>query len=193
MQASPIKLVVGLGNPGEKYQETRHNAGFLFLDRLCKEYGASLSSDKNCFGESAKIELEDQVIRLLAPTTFMNLSGKSVVAAMNFYKFKIEEILVVHDELDLPPGVAKLKLSGVHGGHNGLRDIIAKTGSKDFARLRVGIGHPGHTSAVSGFVLKKAPSIDHQQILESIVAGSQVMPKIFAGEFQLAMNELHTK
>jgi len=193
MQASPIKLVVGLGNPGEKYHETRHNAGFLFLDELCKQYSTSLSSDKNCFSQSAKFDTEGQVIRLLAPNTFMNLSGKAVVAAMNFYKIKIEEILVVHDELDMPSGKAKLKLSGGHGGHNGLRDIIAKTGSKDFARLRIGIGHPGHASAVSGYVLNKAAKADHQLMLDSFIAAARVMPKVFAGEFQLAMNELHTQ
>ena len=193
MQASPIKLVVGLGNPGEKYNETRHNAGFLFLDELCREFNAELKTDKNCFGKTVKFELDGGTVRLLAPDTFMNLSGKAVVAAMNFYKINIAEVLVVHDELDLPPGVAKLKFSGGHGGHNGLRDIIAKTGSKDFARLRIGIGHPGHASAVTGFVLKKAPKQDHQLMLDSFIEASRVMPKMFAGEIQLAMNELHTR
>ena len=174
MQASSIKLVVGLGNPGEKYHETRHNAGFLFLDELCRDFNASLSSDKNCFGRSAKFEHAGQTIRLLTPDTFMNLSGKSLVAALNFYKIKLEEVLVVHDELDLPAGVAKLKLSGGHGGHNGLRDIIAKTGSKDFARLRVGIDHPGHASAVSGYVLKKAPKADYQLMLDSFISASRI-------------------
>lgn len=193
MEASPIKLVVGLGNPGEKYDETRHNAGFLFVDELCRDYGAALSKDKNCFGRTAKFENTGRTIRLLVPDTFMNLSGKSVVAAMNFYKINIEEVLVVHDELDMPPGVAKLKLSGGHGGHNGLRDIIAKSGSKDFARLRVGVGHPGHASAVVGYVLKKAPKAEYQLMLDSFISASRVMPQLFAGDFQLAMNELHTK
>ena len=197
MQELPIKLVVGLGNPGEKYNETRHNAGFLFIDELCREYGVTLSNDKNCFGRSARVEIkgehEGQTVRLLAPDTFMNLSGKAVVAAMNFYKIKIEEVLVVHDELDMPAGVAKLKLAGGHGGHNGLRDIIAKTGSNDFSRLRIGIGHPGHASAVSGFVLKKAPTQDYQLMLDSFIEASRVMAKMFAGEMQLAMNELHTR
>ena len=193
MQSSPIKLVVGLGNPGEKSHETRHNAGFLFLDELCRESNITLNTEKNCYGRSIKCEHGAHTIRLLAPDTFMNLSGKSVVAAMNFYKINIEEVLVVHDELDLPVGVAKLKLSGGHGGHNGLRDIIAKTGSKDFARLRIGIDHPGHASAVSGYVLKKAPKADYQLMLDSFISVSRIMPKLFAGEFQLAMNELHTK
>jgi len=199
MTHPPIKLIAGLGNPGEKYSKTRHNAGFLFIDELCRDNNISLVVDKNCFGHAARFEVKDssvqegRTVRLLAPNTFMNLSGKSVVAAMNFYKIKIEEVLVVHDELDLPVGVAKLKLSGGHGGHNGLRDIIAKTGSKDFARLRVGVGHPGHASAVSGYVLKKAPKNDHQLILDSLISASRVMPKVLAGEFQLAMNELHSQ
>ena len=193
MQASPIKLVVGLGNPGEKYNETRHNAGFLFLDELCREFNAPLKTDKNCFGKTAKFDLDGKTVRLLTPDTFMNLSGKAVVAALNFYKINIAEVLVVHDELDLSPGIAKLKFSGGHGGHNGLRDIIAKSGSKDFARLRIGIGHPGHASAVSGFVLKKAPTQDYQLMLDSFIEASRVMAKMFAGEMQLAMNELHTR
>lgn len=193
METSSIKLVVGLGNPGEKYNETRHNAGFLFIDDLCREHSVALSNDKNCFGRSAKFEYAGQTVRLLAPDTFMNLSGKAVVAAMNFYKIKIEEVLVVHDELDMPAGVAKLKLAGGHGGHNGLRDIIEKTGSNDFLRLRVGIGHPGHASAVLGYVLKKAPKQEYQLMLDSFISAGRIMPKLLAGEFQLAMTELHTK
>ena len=193
MQLSPIKLVVGLGNPGEKYNGTRHNAGFLFLDELCREFNASLRVEKNFFGRMAQFEFSGQTVRLLAPDTFMNLSGKSVVAAMNFYNIAIGEVLVVHDELDLSPGVAKLKQSGGHGGHNGLRDIIAKTGSKDFARLRIGIGHPGQASAVSGYVLKKAPKADYQRMLDALIDGRRVIPKILTGDMQLAMNELHTK
>ena len=141
----------------------------------------------------AQFEFSGQAVRLLAPDTFMNLSGKSVVAAMNFYNIAIGEVLVVHDELDLSPGVAKLKQSGGHGGHNGLRDIIVKTGSKDFARLRIGIGHPGQASAVSGYVLKKAPKADYQRMLDALIDGRRVIPKILTGDMQLAMNELHTK
>lgn len=192
MDSSPVKLIVGLGNPGEKYTETRHNAGFLFLDELCRQYSVQLSADKNCFGRSAKIDHQGQTVRLLAPDTFMNLSGKAVVAALNFYKIKLEETLVVHDELDMLPGVARLKLGGGHGGHNGLRDIVAKTGSKDFARLRLGIGHPGHASAVSGYVLKKAPQAEQRLLEDAIIAAARVMPQVLVGEFSLAMNELHT-
>lgn len=193
METSPIKLVVGLGNPGEKYNETRHNAGFLFIDELCRNHNVQLKTDKNCFGKSAKFDHDGNTIRLLLPDTFMNLSGKAVVAAMNFYKIKIQEVLIVHDELDMPAGVAKLKLAGGHGGHNGLRDIIAKTGSHDFLRLRIGIGHPGHASAVLSYVLKKAPKQEYQLMLDSFISAVRIMPKLFAGEFQLAMTELHSK
>ena len=192
MQAAPVKLIVGLGNPGEKYNETRHNAGFLFLDELCRAYNVKLQPSKNCFGRIAQFSENGKSIRLLAPDTFMNLSGKAVIACMNFYKIAINEVLVVHDELDHEPGSARLKLSGGHGGHNGLRDIIAKSGSKDFLRLRLGVGHPGSAKAVSGYVLKKASKLDHEKIETAIVVAARVMPKVLEGDLQLAMNELHT-
>jgi len=192
MNTSPIKLIVGLGNPGEKYIKTRHNAGFLFLEELSQQHAVQLSTEKNLFGRTTQFDHGGQKIRLLAPDTFMNLSGKAVVAAMNFYKIDINEVLVVHDELDMLPGVAKLKLGGGHGGHNGLRDIVAKSGSKDFARLRLGIGHPGHANAVSGYVLKKAPESEQQLLDDAIIAAIRVMPQVLAGDFPLAMNELHT-
>ena len=192
MQNLPIKLIVGLGNPGEKYNETRHNAGFLFLDELCRAYNIELQVNKNCFGRLAQFSENGETIRLLAPDTFMNLSGKAVVACMSFYKISIKEILVVHDELDHEPGSARLKLGGGHGGHNGLRDILAKSASKDFLRLRLGIGHPGSAKAVSGYVLKKAPQLEHEKIETAIVAASRIVPKVLAGDLQLAMNELHT-
>lgn len=192
MLTTPIKLIVGLGNPGEKYHETRHNAGFLFLDEVCRDFNVGLQANKNCFGRLAQFTTGGETIRLLAPDTFMNLSGKAVVACMNFYKIAINEVLVVHDELDHEPGSARLKMGGGHGGHNGLRDIVAQSGSKDFLRLRLGVGHPGSAKAVSGYVLKKAPKIEHEQIETAIVAASRVLPKILTGDLQLAMNELHT-
>lgn len=192
MTASPIKLIVGLGNPGEKYNETRHNAGFLFLDELCSAYNVQLQSNKNCFGRIAQFSEGGATLRLLAPDTFMNLSGKAVVACMNFYKIAINEVLVVHDELDHEPGSARFKFGGGHGGHNGLRDIIAKSGSKDFLRLRLGVGHPGSANAVSGFVLKKASKMDHEKIETAIVEASRVIPQVIVGDLQLAMNQLHT-
>ncbi len=193
MQASPIKLIVGLGNPGEKYLKTRHNAGFLFLDELSRQQQLTLSIEKNCFGRTAKLDLAGQSIRLLAPDTFMNLSGKAVVACMSYYKIPLEHILVVHDELDLPAGVARLKLSGGHGGHNGLRDIIAQTGSKDFARLRLGIDHPGTARAVAANVLKAAPVAQQIEIDAAIAASLGVLPQLIEGDFSAAMNHLHTQ
>lgn len=192
MSQSPIKLIVGLGNPGEQYLKTRHNAGFLFLDELCRQLGVSLKADKNCFGRSVKTAINGHDVRLLAPDTFMNLSGKSVVAACSYYKIELCEILVAHDELDLDTGIARLKLGGGHGGNNGLRDIIQKSASKEFARLRLGIGHPGVGRDVSGYVLK-APNKDEQAKLDTaIIESLRVIDMIAQGDFPRAMNELHT-
>ena len=192
MDQSPIKLIVGLGNPGEKYTKTRHNAGFLFLDALCDQLGVSLKADKNCHGRSAKVTIADQDVRLLAPDTFMNLSGQAVVAATQYYKIDVQSVLVVHDELDLEPGIARIKLSGGHGGNNGLRDIIQKSGTKDFARLRIGIGHPGVGRDVSGYVLKQANK-DQQAKMETAIAESmRVIDLMVKGDTPRAMNELHT-
>ena len=193
MSSSPIKLIVGLGNPGEKYAKTRHNAGFLFLDRLCQMTGLALKADKHCHGLSGKTTLAGQEIRVVKPDTYMNLSGQSVVAAKQYYKIELDEILIVHDELDLDPGTARLKLGGGHGGNNGLRDIIQKLGTPDFARLRIGIGHPGTGRDVSGYVLKPANKADQQQIDQSIEDAIRVIDRVVLGEFPLAMNELHTK
>lgn len=196
MTASPIKLIVGLGNPGEKYARTRHNAGFLFLDRLCEQTGAELKADKHCLGRSAKVVIggpgDGREVRLVAPDTFMNLSGNAVVAATQYYKIAREEILVVHDELDLDPGIARLKLGGGHGGNNGLRDIAQKLSSKEFARLRIGIGHPGVGRDVSGYVLKPANKADQAAIDNAIAESLRVLDLVVQGEFPRAMNELHT-
>ena len=192
MSQSPIKLIAGLGNPGEKYSKTRHNAGFLFLEHLCEYAGGTLKVDKNCFGRVAKVSIAGQEIRLLAPDTFMNLSGKALVAATQYYKIDMSEVLVAHDELDLDPGVARLKLGGGHGGNNGLRDIIQKTATKDFARLRIGIGHPGVGRDVSGYVLKQANKDDQAKIDNAIAETLRVIDLIASGDFGRAMNELHT-
>jgi len=192
MSQSPVKLIVGLGNPGEKYAKTRHNAGFLFLDELCKQLDISLKADKNCFGHSAKVAIAGQEVRLLAPNTFMNLSGKAVNAAIQYYKIDMSEVLVAHDELDLDAGIARLKLSGGHGGNNGLRDIIQKCATRDFARLRVGIGHPGVGRDVSGYVLKPANKADQQNIGHAVSESLRVIDLIVQGDYPRAMNELHT-
>jgi len=192
VNSSPVKLIVGLGNPGEQYSKTRHNAGFLFLDQLCQQAGVSLKVDKNCFGRVAKATIANHQVRLLEPDTFMNLSGKSVVATTNYYKIDISEVLVAHDELDLDAGVARLKLGGGHGGNNGLRDIAQKVASNDFARLRIGIGHPGVGRDVSAYVLKRANKDDQTKIDNAIAESLRVIDLIVQGDYPRAMNELHT-
>ena len=192
MSLSPIKLIVGLGNPGEQYIKTRHNAGFLFLNALCARYDGTLKVDKNCQGSTAKVNVEGHDVRLLAPGTFMNLSGQAVIAATQYYKVALNEVLVVHDELDLDAGIARLKLSGGHGGNNGLRSIIQQTGSKDFARLRIGIGHPGVGRDVSNYVLKAPNKDDQAKIERAIDEALAVIEAIAVGDFPRAMNELHT-
>lgn len=191
--ASSISLIVGLGNPGREYEQTRHNAGFFFVDEVARRHGGSLKPEKKFFGEVGKVSVGGQDIWLLKPDTFMNRSGQAVVALANFYKISPEAILVAHDELDLEPGVLRLKQGGGHGGHNGLRDIIAKTGSKEFWRLRLGIGHPGHSSQVTGFVLGKPSSDERIELDRAIDRALDELPDIIAGEQQKAMNRLHSK
>lgn len=163
-----IQLLVGLGNPGSKYESTRHNAGFWFIDELARHWGGHLSSDTKFHCEMLRIFVKQVDRRLIKPQTFMNLSGKSVAAVANFYKIPAESILVVHDELDLLPGKMKLKIGGSHGGHNGLKDIQAQLGTPNFWRLRIGIGHPGHRDQVVGFVLTNPPASERTLIDASI-------------------------
>lgn len=164
-----IKLIVGLANPGAEYAATRHNAGAWYVDLLAQHHGQSLKEESKFFGYTARITLEGDDVRLLVPTTFMNLSGKSVAAMATFFRIAPDEILVAHDELDLPPGVAKFKLGGGHGGHNGLKDIINKLGNNpNFHRLRIGIGHPGDKNKVVGFVLGKPP-VSEQTLIDAAV------------------------
>lgn len=166
---SQIQLIVGLGNPGAKYEGTRHNAGEWLINELARLYNVSLKDDPKYFGKTAKINTPQGEVRLLVPTTFMNLSGKSVGALANFFRIQPEEILVAHDELDLPVGAVKIKQGGGHGGHNGLKDIVACLGNKNtFYRVRIGIGHPGSKELVSGYVLGK-PSPDEKRLLDSVI------------------------
>jgi len=188
-----IKLIVGLGNPGPKYSETRHNAGFWFVDDLANQYRSRFLPEKKFHGEVARINLEGKDIWLLKPETFMNRSGLSVVSLALFYKIAPENILVVHDEIDLKAGTARLKSGGGHGGHNGLRDIISHLGTKDFQRLRIGVDHPGSKDMVVDYVLKRPDSKDRQAIEDSIHEALRIMPKIAAGEWEKAMHQLHTK
>ncbi|MNZ14021.1 Peptidyl-tRNA hydrolase [compost metagenome] len=189
-----IQLIVGLGNPGPEYEQSRHNAGALFVERLARHQGVSLSADRKYFGLVGKFSHQGRDVRLLIPTTYMNRSGQSVAALANFFRIPPAAILVAHDELDMPPGTAKLKVGGGHGGHNGLRDIIAQLGNQnDFHRLRLGIGHPGDSSRVSGFVLGKAPRAEQEKLDASIDFALGVLPDILAGDWTRAMRELHSQ
>ncbi|MBT8136497.1 MAG: aminoacyl-tRNA hydrolase [Gammaproteobacteria bacterium] len=183
--------MVGLGNPGSEYEQTRHNAGFWFVDELASRHGGRFSTDRKFSGAHARISIDGADVRLLKPSTFMNESGKSVRAMAQFFKVPVEKILVVHDEIDLPPGSARLKLGGGHGGHNGLRDIVAQIG-RDFARLRLGVGHPGNKNAVTNYVLRKPSIDDGRMIHESIADAADVMPLLVREGFEKAMTKLHT-
>lgn len=189
-----VQLIVGLGNPGPEYDQTRHNAGALFVERVAASQRVNLSVDRKYFGLVGKFNHQGREVRLLIPTTYMNRSGQSVAALANFFKIKPEEILVAHDELDMLPGVAKLKQGGGHGGHNGLRDIIAQLGNQNnFHRLRLGIGHPGHASLVSGYVLGRAPRSEQDLLDKSIDFALDVLPEILAGDWTVAMRKLHSQ
>lgn len=191
---TPLQLIVGLGNPGPEYDRTRHNAGADFVTELARRYGASLSPESKFFGDTCRINIEGRDLRLLIPTTFMNRSGQAVGALAQFYKIPPEAILVAHDELDLPPGTARLKHGGGHGGHNGLRDTIKALGnSRDFNRLRLGIGHPGSAPQVVSYVLRKAAPDDQRLLEEATVRALDVVPQLLKGNWAIAMNRLHTK
>lgn len=189
---SSVSLIVGLGNPGSDYEQTRHNAGFFLVDRIAQQNGAIFRKESKFHGSVTKANINGRNIWLLKPETFMNRSGQAIAAIARFYKIEPDAIVVAHDELDLNPGIARLKLNGGHGGHNGLRDTIAHLGTKNFQRLRIGIGHPGNARQVHNYVLKRA-SVDEQiEIDHAIDRIMSVLPLIIAGESQKAMNELHT-
>jgi PTH1 family peptidyl-tRNA hydrolase len=188
-----IQLIVGLGNPGPNYEATRHNAGFWWVDQVCEQLGARLTQEAKFFGQAGKARSGSSDVWLLKPATFMNRSGQSVAALANFYRIPPEAILVVHDELDLPPGTAKIKKGGGNGGHNGLKDISAHLGTQDYWRLRLGIGHPGDRNAVVNYVLH-TPSKDEMQLIEeSVDASVALLPMLIEGQMEAAMMRLHTK
>lgn len=187
-----LRLIVGLGNPGPEYARTRHNAGFRFVDALAHRAGATFRLDAKLFGETAKIDIAGQPVWLLRPATFMNLSGKSVTAALRFWKFEPDQALLAHDELDLPPGTARLKFDGGHGGQNGLRDTMKLLGHGGFHRLRIGIGHPGHKDKVTPWVLGRASAEDDILIDRAIDDAIDVLPLAMDGNFMDAMTRLHT-
>ena len=187
-----IRLFVGLGNPGPEYESTRHNAGFWWLDEVARTLKTSLVMDRAYHGLVGRCSVNGQTVWLLKPQTFMNLCGKSVAALARFYKIEPHEILVAHDELDIVPGEAILKLAGSHAGHNGLRDIHAQLGTDDYWRLRLGVGHPGVKAEVINWVLKK-PSADHRiAIDQSIARALTALPQLLAGEMDKATLLIHT-
>ena len=190
---SEIKLIVGLGNPGDKYADTRHNAGEWLIARLARRFNVILNAENKFFGNVGKTLMNGEEIRFLVPTAFMNLSGKAVGALANFYRIKPEEILVLHDELDLPPGSVKLKLGGGHGGHNGLKDIVAALGNNNnFYRLRIGIGHPGHRNLVAGYVLNKPSPSEREALEKALDEATSCVELLFKDGIVKATNRLNS-
>ena len=187
-----IQLIIGLGNPGDKYSKTRHNAGFWFIDALAEKYGASFKTETKFSGEIAKATIDGQAVWLLKPTTFMNRSGLAAHQITQFYKIPTENVLVAYDELDLSAGTARLKQSGGHGGHNGLRDLHAQI-TKEYLRLRLGISHPGDSKKVVDYVLSRPNQNDEIAITNAIDKSLAVISQIIAGDIQKAMNSLHTE
>ncbi|WP_018142116.1 aminoacyl-tRNA hydrolase [Thioalkalivibrio sp. ALJ7] len=191
IRPEPIRLLVGLGNPGPRYAETRHNAGFWFVDALARRYAADFRPESRFDGEAARLNLPAGDCWLLKPMSFMNKSGLPVRKCADFYRIPPEAILIVHDELDLDPGVVRLKMGGGHGGHNGLRDLHRHLGGPNYARLRVGIGHPGHRDDVVPFVLDRPGKADTQVIEEAIDKALDQVPALVAGRWDEAVRNLH--
>lgn len=190
---SGIQLLVGLGNPGAQYVSTRHNAGFWWIDQIASDTACQLSNESKFYGDAGRFKLGDREAWLLKPATFMNASGRAVAALAKFYKIPPEAIMVIHDELDLPAGSIKLKKGGGHGGHNGLKDIVACLGTNDFWRLRIGIDHPGDRNAVVGYVLAPPLRDEQRSIDEAIDVSTTVLPLLIEGRMEDAMLKLHTK
>lgn len=187
-----LRLIVGFGNPGAEHAEQRHNAGFRWIDAVAASGGVVLRPDAKLHGNAAQIELCGETVRLLKPSTFMNRSGLSVGAALRYFRIEPEEMLIAHDELDLDPGVARLKFDGGHGGQNGLRDTMEVLGHGRFHRLRIGIGHPGHKDRVTPWVLSRPSHDDFEAIGHAIGNALDVLPLAIGGDFNGAMKRLHT-
>jgi len=192
MPMTGLRLIVGLGNPGQEHARNRHNAGFRFVDALAAREGVRFGLESKLFGETARIHVGGEAVWLLKPATYMNLSGKSVTAALRYWKIEPEQALLAHDELDLPPGAARLKFDGGHGGQNGLRDTMQLLGHGRFHRLRIGIGHPGHRDRVTGWVLGNPGQDDAIMIDRAIDDAMAVLPLAVAGNTMDAMTRLHT-
>jgi len=193
MQQHPLKLIVGLGNPGPQYQMNRHNAGVWYLDALCRAFGGELRPESRFFGNTARTTISGQDVRLLFPTNYMNRSGQSVGALCRYFDIAPENMLVAYDEIDFPPGTSRLKFGGGHGGHNGMRDIIEVLGgNRDFYRLRIGVGHPGNKTQVANYVLSNPPASEAQLIESNIEEAVRVTADCVAGKWQLAMLNFHS-
>ncbi len=192
MAGLPLRIIVGLGNPGPEHQVTRHNAGFWFVDLLARRHGAEFRDYRKYSGETARINISGQDLVLLKPTTYMNRSGLSVRQVCDFYKVAADEVLVAHDELDLPVGTVRLKHGGGHGGHNGLRDTIAHIGEM-FWRLRLGVGHPGNKADVIDYVLTRAPRAEEDLIFDAVNMSADSMPLLIEQGAERAMTKLHSR
>ncbi len=192
MAGLPLRIIVGLGNPGPEHQVTRHNVGFWFVDLLARRHGGEFRDYRKYSGETARVTIDGQELILLKPTTYMNRSGLSVRQISDFYKIAPDDILVAHDELDLPVGSVRLKNGGGHGGHNGLRDTIAHIG-ENFWRLRLGIGHPGSKADVIDYVLTRAPRVEEELILEAVSTAADSVPLILEQGAERAMTKLHSR
>lgn len=190
--STSIRIIAGLGNPDDKYERTLHNAGFWFVDALAQKYGGSFRYEKKFDADCCKINLQGEDIWLVKPQSYMNLSGGPIRGVLDYYRLQVSDLLVAHDEIDLPPGTTRLKLGGGHGGHNGLRDIIQHCGA-EFVRLRLGVGHPGDKSQVTNYVLKRASADVERAIEDNIAAAMDVMPLLIDDGLNAATKALHTK
>ncbi len=190
--SNSIRIIAGLGNPGDNYQRTLHNAGFWFVDALAREYGGGFRYDKKFDAECGKIELQGKEIWLVKPQSFMNLSGGPIRKVMDYYRLNVGNLMVAHDEIDLPSGTTRLKMGGGHGGHNGLRDIMQHCGA-EFVRLRLGVGHPGDKSLVTDYVLKRGSADVERAIEENISDAIKIMPLLIDDGLNAATKALHTK
>jgi len=193
MSDAGIQLIVGLGNPGAQYESTRHNVGFWWVEAIANAQNEPFRAESKFLGELARVRVAGQDVRLLKPSTYMNRSGQSVVAVARYFDIPPERILIAHDELDLPVGVARIKQGGGHAGHNGLRDSISALGSREFWRLRIGIAHPGDRTLVTGYVLGRPSRDDESRIRESLDDADRRLVELVEGQFQLAMNRLHSQ